>query len=245
MLLAITGAGMLGTALAARLRDGGHEVRVIDAVDAPGVEVANLLELPDLAAALDGVDGVFHTAGLHGWRDNPPLDFLETNVRGVWNLLEAMRTAGITRLVHSSTVGAYGDPGEVDLTIDGDTAPTARVDVYGTSKRLAEHVIDLLAPKFSIDAVVLRYGGFRQLIEQRFGAVPADLAAHGPVVDLEDVVTANVAAMARLPLPRLGYIVIPSGGTSTSNYRIDASTTEKDLGFTFRHTYRDICEASA
>jgi hypothetical protein len=52
-------------------------------------------------------------------------------------------------------------------------------------------------------------------------------------VELDDVVTANVRAMERLPLPRFGYVVAPTAGTDTSPYRIDASATVRDLGLTF------------
>lgn len=238
----VTGAGMLGTALAEGLRAAGHEVVVLDVAPGDGVVVADLRDPGTLAPALDGVDGVFHTAALHGWRQNPPREFLDVNVVGTWNLCEAMVAAGVRRLVHSSTVGVYGAAPHIE--IGPDTPPTQGGDHYNLTKLMAEQVVRFHAETHGIDACALRYGGFAQLIETTYGSLTGGWAQSGAIVDLEDLVAANLLAMEKLPTPRFGYVVIPTGGTDESPYKVDASGIEQDLGFTFRHSYESILARS-
>lgn len=233
----VTGAGVLGRALAQRLESDGHSCVLFDNKPGHGVRVVELTEPAAVRAALEPADGVFHTAAIHGFREATPIEFLEANVRGTWNLLDAMHDVGITRLVHSSTVGVYGEADERPRVIDADTSPNAAVDYYGTTKRMAEQVVTLLAPRYGIEAVSLRYGGFRQFLEATFGSLPAEWAASGAIVDLDDVVTANVHAMARLPLPRPAYLVIPPGGGDTSPYEVRSLAAEADLEFAFTTGY--------
>jgi nucleoside-diphosphate-sugar epimerase len=226
----VTGAGMVGGALVARLKEDGHDVRVLDTAP-PATFVADLRDRHSLDAAVQGVDGVFHTAALHGFRDAPPRDFFDVNVNGTWNLLEAMAAAGVRRLVHASTVGVYGE--RQPVVIGPDTPTGAEADVYGVTKMMAESAVRWFAEAHGIKAVALRYGGIVQTIVERYGELPEGWAASGAVVDLADVVEATARAMERLPLPRFAYVVAPSGGTATSPYRIDASATEADLDMAF------------
>ncbi|MFT5223287.1 MAG: UDP-glucose 4-epimerase, partial [Glaciecola sp.] len=206
----VTGSGVLGSSLAERLRTGGHDVVVID-ITPPATAADRQVDLrirSQLDPILEGVDGVFHTAALHGFRDNPPIEFCEVNLQGTWNLLDAMHEAGVTRLVHSSTVGVIGKPDERPRAIDHTTPTNARHDTYDTTKRLGEELIQLLAPKFGIEWVCLRYGGFEDYIRQVFDGLPYVWASSGALVCLDDVVTANLQAMTGLPLPSRGYLVI-------------------------------------
>jgi nucleoside-diphosphate-sugar epimerase len=223
----VTGAGMVGGALAARLAQDGHDVRVLDTQPTATV-VADLRDRAALDAAVKGVDGVFHTAALHGFRQAPPRDFFDVNVVGTWNLLEAVAEAGVPRLVHASTVGVYGE--HHPIAIGPDTPTGAEGDVYGVTKMMAESAVRWFAEAHGIEAVALRYGGIVQTIVERYGELPEGWASSGAVVDLADVVEATARAMERLPLPRFAYVVAPTGGSAASPYRIDASATEVDLG---------------
>lgn len=227
----ITGAGMLGRALDARLRAEGHETRLLDAAGGPGVITGDVRDLRSVMSAMAGVDGVFHTAAIHGFRDAAAHEFFDVNVAGTWTVLTAMDELGVRRLVHASTIGVYGAGGHV--RIDDTTEPAPSPDPYNTSKRLAEQVVAYFADRLGIAAVCLRYGGFRELLVQRFNTLPPEWANSGAVVALDDAVTATVNAMARLPLPRPAYVVAPSAGDETTPYHVDASTTEADLGLTF------------
>jgi UDP-glucose 4-epimerase len=72
-------------------------------------------------------------------------------------LLEAMRAAGVKRLVFSSTAAVYGEPEEVPVTEEAPTAPT---NPYGGSKLAADHLIGYEAVAHGLAAVSLRFFNF-------------------------------------------------------------------------------------
>lgn len=226
----VTGAGMLGTAIAERLRRDGHDVVIVDVVNVSGVTRADLRDRSAIRDALAGADGVFHTAALHGFRDATDLDYFEVNVAGTWTLLDVMAELGIRRLVHSSTIGVYGEAAHI--AIGPDTPTAASATPYNESKRIAEEVVAFFGRRHGIQAVCLRLGAFRELLERSFGEVPTEWADSGSVVALDDLVDATVNAMARLPLPRPAYVVVPSAAGIA--YEVDASATESDLSVSLR-----------
>ncbi len=234
----VTGAGMLGSQLAAALRDEGNDVVVGDRAGGAGVVAVDQRNPDAVADLLAGADGVFHTAAVHGFRDAATREFFEANVMGTWTLCDAAVAAGVPRLVHSSTIGVYGDADH--LAVDSDAQWAEAISAYNLTKQLAEQVVDWYARTTPLHTVALRYGGFVQTIAEEFGEIPAGWRRSGALVDLVDVVAANLAAMQGLPLPRRAYLVVPSGGEPTGPYMTDASETEADLGMEFRATYAAI-----
>lgn len=234
----VTGAGLVGTALAARLRDDGHEVRLADVRMRPGVELLDVVDPDSFGTLVAEIDGIFHTAGLHGLSGASRRDFLEVNVRGTWNLCEAAVGAGVTRLVHSSTIGVFGTP--TGTLLDDDSAVGRTPAPYDFSKRIAEDVVTWYAEVHGLEAVTLRYGAIKQTVAAASGDLDPSWARSGAVVDLGDVVEANVRAMDRLPTPRRAYLIVPTGGEPDGPYRIDSSAAEHDLGLRFAVPYLSI-----
>jgi len=115
------------------------------------------------AAGLDAVftahpfDAVVHFAALKsvGESCERPLDYFDNNISGTINLLQAMKRAGVMRLVFSSSATVYGDPERVPVTED------ARLQVsnpYGRTKLVMEHLIeDLCQYEPGFRAANLRY----------------------------------------------------------------------------------------
>lgn len=103
------GGGFLGSQIVLNLLDAGHSVVAYQRSDHPrlrhlGVDVrqGSLIEKDALTAALRGCDAVIHTAAKAGvW--GPRREYFSANVDGTKTLIEAMETAGISRLVHCST----------------------------------------------------------------------------------------------------------------------------------------------
>ena len=119
--------------------------------------VADLLDRDALAAAFtDGFDGVLHFAALAlvGESVSHPERYWRTNVGGTLNLLEAMRDAGVERLVFSSTCAVYGEPDEVPIPED---APTRPINAYGASKLAVDSMIGQFCLAHGLGAVSLRY----------------------------------------------------------------------------------------
>ncbi len=135
-LLVTGGAGYIGSVVARQLVQGGHEVTVLDDLS-KGHEAAvpegasfvraDLLDADGLGSVLGaGYDGVLHFAARSLVEESVehPGRYYRTNVSGTLNLLEAMKGAGVPRLVFSSTAAVYGEPEEVPITEDDPTRPT-------------------------------------------------------------------------------------------------------------------------
>jgi UDP-glucose 4-epimerase len=149
-LLVVGGAGYIGSVVAAQLIDAGHTVTVADNLSkghdwavppkAAFVEV-DVLDAPALSEVVgDGFDGVLHFAALSlvGESVSEPARYFRTNVAGTLNLLDAIRAAGVERLVFSSTAATYGEPDDVPIL---ETAPTVPTNPYGASKLAVDMAI--------------------------------------------------------------------------------------------------------
>src|SRR4030095_11224326 len=158
--------------------------------------------------AVRDVKAVLHTATLH----KPPVatcspqDFVDTNVTGTLNLLEAAAANGVTAFVFTSTTSAFGDAllPEVNgpaVWITEDVTPIPK-NIYGVTKTTAEDLCRLFHRNQRLPCVVLRTSRFfpEPDDDKRVRAAYAD--ANSKVneylhrrVDVEDIVSAHLLAM--------------------------------------------------
>jgi UDP-glucose-4-epimerase len=80
--------------------------------------------------------------------------YFRNNVTGTLNLLDAMRAAGVDKLVFSSTAAVYGNP---EYTPIDEAHPTRPVNPYGWSKLMAERQIAEYCSAHGLRAACLRY----------------------------------------------------------------------------------------
>jgi UDP-glucose 4-epimerase len=142
------GAGYIGSVVAERLLQEGHDAIVLDDLsrghrqavpdEATFLEV-DLRDRRALAAALDGfsLDAVMHLAAssLVGESMEHPGKYFENNVSAGIHLLEESMACGANRFVFSSTAATYGEPDRMPITEDFPNVPT---NAYGESKLLFE-----------------------------------------------------------------------------------------------------------
>ena len=83
-----------------------------------------------------------------------PAKYYFNNVEGSLHLLEAMRGAGVDRMVFSSTAAVYGEPEAVPITEDSRLAPT---NVYGRTKLAIEGMLADYDHAYDMRYVALRY----------------------------------------------------------------------------------------
>jgi UDP-glucose 4-epimerase len=161
------GAGFIGSNVVKLLLDEGHEVVILDNLSTGYRE--NIDALPK-AAFVEGdirdgelvsklmqrVEVVFHLAASVGNRrsiDNPILDS-EVNVIGTLNVLEGARTAGVGKVVYSSSAGIFGELKHLPIAEDHPTEPDTP---YGVSKLSAEKLCLAYAHLYPLEALCLRY----------------------------------------------------------------------------------------
>ncbi|MEP6852263.1 MAG: UDP-glucose 4-epimerase GalE [bacterium] len=158
------GAGYVGSVVAGQLLVAGHDVTVLDDLStghADGVpEGAELVERPVTEAGdvLTGgnFDGVLHFAAksLVAESVEHPARYWHNNVMGSVALLDAMRRAGVPRLVFSSSAATYGEPDRNPITEDAATRPT---NPYGATKLSIDLAITSYCNAYGLGAVSLRY----------------------------------------------------------------------------------------
>jgi len=165
-LLVTGGAGYIGSHAVRRLVADGHEVVVFDnlehghrgAVHKQAELVTGDLGAFDLVELLRSrrLDAVLHFAAFIEVGESvvDPLRYYRNNFANALNLLTAMRQAGVTRIVFSSTAAVYGNP--VRTPIDEDH-PCEPVNPYGRSKRMVELALADFAAAYGFGSVALRY----------------------------------------------------------------------------------------
>ena len=165
-LLVTGGAGYIGSIVAQQLLTAGHEVVVLDNLSrghraaVPGGATFAHVDLLDedatRAALSDGFDGVLHFAALALVAESVqhPERYHRGNHVGALNLLDAMRDAGVRRLVFSSTCAVYGEPESVPMRED---IPAAPVNAYGNSKLAIDRMIADECRAHGLAAASLRY----------------------------------------------------------------------------------------
>ena len=171
MVILVTGSsGHLGEGLIRFLRNshGRHAVRGLDMHSSPFTDIVGSITDPAVCrAAMIGVTAVLHTAALHKPHiaTHSKQDFIDTNITGTLNLLQAAVEAGtITAFVFTSTTSTFGDA--LDSTdestatwIDETVTPNLK-DIYSTTKTAAEDLCALFWKLHNLPCIVLKVARF-------------------------------------------------------------------------------------
>ncbi|RZA04457.1 MAG: SDR family NAD(P)-dependent oxidoreductase [Proteobacteria bacterium] len=219
------GAGFLGRKLARALLDEGHEVRLLvrkipSEKPAPG-EPAELQSMPvsyqlgDLAdeasleAACQGMDWVFHAAGVISYNPKKADLMYRTNVIGTRNVCTAALAAGVKRLVFTSSTAAIGVNEDPSTPMREDTPFNARRLglAYFDTKFDAEEEVRA-AVKKGLDAVIVNPGSLmgpgdtRRYEKGYVGLIykyKPPVRFHGGInfVDVNDVVKGHLLALKK------------------------------------------------
>ncbi len=107
-LLITGGAGRIGRKLRAELADRVALIRTFDRIPAPDLRpneegiVGELGDMAALQAAMEGIDGILHLAGVPN--EQPFETMLQNNVIGTWNVYEAAFRQGVRRVVSAPPI---------------------------------------------------------------------------------------------------------------------------------------------
>ena len=212
MTILVTGsAGHLGEALIRTLRAAGRPARGIDIKPSAFTDaVGSIGDRDFVRKQMRGATAVLHPATLHKPHvaTHRNQDFIDTNVTGTLVLLEEAVAAGVDRFIFTSTTSALGSaltpaPGEPAAWITEDVPPIPK-NIYGATKLMAESLCELFFRRRGLPVVVLRTSRFfpeaddDAVIRQSYDTSNAQ--ANEMLyrrVDIEDVVSAHLAALER------------------------------------------------
>ncbi|MFN3891637.1 MAG: NAD-dependent epimerase/dehydratase family protein [Beijerinckiaceae bacterium] len=170
MNVVVTGAGLVATAYAREAIAKGCTVTFIDPepradylrfkLGEKGWKLVrkDIRDLPGLVEAFrdSKADAVVHTAGLIGSRVQQSLfNGFEINLVGSRNVAEAVRLAGVKRLVHISTMGVYDTRRKTTANVPEDF-PRGANRGYGNYKAAIEMVMEAYADQYKFELLILR-----------------------------------------------------------------------------------------
>lgn len=241
------GAGFIGSNIAKLLMDEGHDVTVVDNLSTGyrgNLEELSAVELIEgdirdaslVSRAIAGADVVFHLAASVGNTrsiENPVADS-EINVIGTLNVLEAVRQAGVRKLVYSSSAAIFGELKHLPIREDHPAEPDTP---YGVSKLAGEKQCLAYAKLHGLEAICLRYFnvyGVNQRYDAYGNVIPifAHRLLHGQplivygdgeqtrdFVNVRDVARANLLAARANGIS--GAFNIASGEVLTVNHLVE------------------------
>jgi UDP-glucose 4-epimerase len=245
----ITGSsGHLGDALGRTLRDLGHEVVGIDIL-----EGASITDRACVRRTIEGVQSVLHTATLH----KPHLlthdrqTFIDTNVTGTLVLLEEAVRAGVESFIFTSTTSVFGHA--LAGWLAESVAPIPK-NIYGVTKRAAEDLCELFSRRERLPCLILRTSRFfpeeddNRSVRETYA--DDNLKANEYLyrrVDIEDVVSAHLLAIARAKEVGFDRYIIsattPFSASDLPELHADAPRVvraRRVLGWRPQHDFRSV-----
>lgn len=152
------GSGFLGRHLLRALVKAGYQVKNIDLrVNAEfDTVIADVRDKDKMLEEIKDADLVFHLASLieAGESVKEPQKYIDYNLDGTLNILEAMRINGINAMAFSSSAAVYGEPVRVPIQEDDRTMP---INPYGMTKLAMEALLSSYVNSHGMTGIALRY----------------------------------------------------------------------------------------
>lgn len=169
-ILVTGGGGFIGSHLTERLAVEGHEVRALVRYTSAGgsgwledspmkgkiqVVLGDIRDYDSVRSAMTGVDVVFHLGALIAipYSYVSPLAYVRTNVEGTYNVLQAARDLGLSRVVHTSTSEIYGTAQYVPID---ERHPANPQSPYAATKSGADQLALSFHRSFGLPVTVVR-----------------------------------------------------------------------------------------
>lgn len=257
MTILVTGsAGHLGEAILRTLRGRGSPSRGVDLKPSPFTDaVGSIVDADFVRRQMAGVTAVIHTATLHKPHvaTHSRQDFVDTNVSGTLNLLEAAVAAGVRSFVFTSTTSAFGsqlrpEAGQAAVWVTEDLPPVPK-NIYGTTKLMAEALCELFFRERGLPVLVLRTSRFFPEDDDDPAmrlAYPLENAQANELLyrrlDIADAVSAHLLAASRAP--DIGFARYIVSATSPFEPR-HLSALARDAAAVVRELYPECAQLYA
>lgn len=211
------GSGFVGAAVIRRLQAEGFHVRALIRAGSPrsgfdpaGVEVVtgDLRDAGAVQAAMQGATYAFHVAADYRLWVPDPATMIAINVDGTRNVMKAALAAGVSRIVHTSSVATLSPP-EAGGASDESRPATAAdaIGLYKTTKLQAERMVEAMVADEALPAVIVNPSTpvgpcdvkptptGRIIIEAASGRMPAYVDTGLNLVHVDDVAAGHLAAL--------------------------------------------------
>ncbi|MBR0552147.1 NAD-dependent epimerase/dehydratase family protein [Stakelama marina] len=224
MRILLTGSsGWLGRHLAPMLRQAGHVVTGLDV--APGADTDVIGSVADrvlVERVFDerGIDAVVHAGALHkpDIARYPKQAFIDVNVTGTLNLLEAAAERRCDRFVFTSTTSLMisqairDEAGDAAIWLDEESGPIAPRNIYGVTKYAAEQLCRTLARESGMGCIVLRTARFFPEEDDTHRTLSGENMKANEFLNrratVQDMARAHVAALDRAPEIGFGTYIV-------------------------------------
>lgn len=207
-----------------------HALRLFDArpLETPHDQVTgDLADYATTERAVDGCEAIVDVVMAHeSTYAGAATKAFDTNVRGLYNLLEAARAKGLRQVVHMSTGSVLTGHPFATLRLTNDM-PLRTESPYGLTKILQEDICRYFAERHGMAITVFRPWGIHDV---RLGVTkygPAECKGWH-VVDRYDVAEAVALALRR---PGSGYRAYLLPGNAEARERMEWESLERDLGW--------------
>ena len=216
----IGGSGFIGSHVADKLIEAGHDVTIFDIMKPQRDDVRHIyIDITDLSkttVALTGnYDAVYLLAAMADVNDvyKNPVEAGEVNIMAVAHILEAARRSEIPRVILASTVWVYEMAKETNITEDTPLLPGKANHVYTASKLAAELYCHSYHKLYNQQFTILRYGvpyGPRArggtviaaFVKRALNSEPLTILGDGSqyrnFIYVEDLALGNVAALKEI-----------------------------------------------
>jgi nucleoside-diphosphate-sugar epimerase len=242
MRILLTGSsGWLGRYLFPLLRDAGHAPFGLDVAPGPHTDAVGSVADASIVRSLFAdhrFDAVIHAAALHkpDIVRYPRQAFVDVNVTGTLNLLEAAVAHGASRFVFTSTTSLMitqairDERAPAAVWLDESSGPLAPRNIYGVTKRAAEELARLFHADHGLPVIVLRTARFFPEDDDTHATLAGDnLKANEFLhrrLTVEDCALAHLAALERAPAIGYGLYVVsaptPFDRADAANLKTDA-----------------------
>lgn len=152
-MILVTGAsGFLGSELVKQLVANNESVRIIvrpssdishlaSIKDKIEIMEGDILDVPSLEIAMDGIEKIYHSAAVIGYDDSFYDSMYKCNIEGTANVVNVALTKGIKKLLHVSSIAAIGGKPNDLISEETKWEKNEWTTHYGITKMLAEREV--------------------------------------------------------------------------------------------------------